>query len=109
MLKLDALIPFGGMVESLEKALHSPVPIVSAAKHPDNEKKLLKLLPRQNAPQPGDRHVTDLATFINPMQRPRPSQFANLCLFRLWLRYQTHGYLPPYSAQPHTSTPVQCA
>ncbi|KAG9664993.1 hypothetical protein KCU95_g3150, partial [Aureobasidium melanogenum] len=36
----------------------------------DNERGLLNLLPRRNAPQPGDQHVTDLATFINSMQRP---------------------------------------
>ncbi|KAH0374011.1 hypothetical protein KCU65_g310, partial [Aureobasidium melanogenum] len=36
----------------------------------DSQRGLLKLLPRRNAPQPGGHHVTDLATFIDPIQRP---------------------------------------
>lgn len=35
----------------------------------DHERDLLKLLPRRDALQSGDYHVTYLATFINPMQR----------------------------------------
>ncbi|KAH0043446.1 hypothetical protein KCU78_g582, partial [Aureobasidium melanogenum] len=35
----------------------------------DDERGLLKLLPRRDVLQSGDYHVTDLATFINPMQR----------------------------------------
>lgn len=63
---------YAGLLESPEETLSFACPDCERSQTFcvvfDSERRLLKLLPRRNSPRSGDQQVTNLTTFIDPMQ-----------------------------------------